>query len=260
MKNLFIFASLIFSLFQITARAQAPTCSPLVPFYSVDLRGNPTGTWISPGHSRADHCCSATGNDRCTSFEIYLDTGAAMVSFEIASGAIPSGSMYYQINCGPQIAVGQPICIAGPGPHYLTFCKPGNNNNTYRVTSIAKPTFPPPDTVRIGCSSPVAVLGMVESSVTWNSIFPGAPGAYNSYLSCTMNCDTALYTPASNAPPMVEYLVCGTPTATSCGYVAVCDTVRIYNQQALTGSVTPNPAGFCQGGPGVNLTASASGD
>lgn len=257
-KYLFSLAVLYVS-FGVELKAQAPTCSPTVPFYTVDLRGNPTGSWISPGHVRNSNCCGTVSPDRCTSFEIYVDSGAAMISFEIASGAIPPGSMFYQINCGPQIPVGQPICITGEGPHYLTFCKPGNNQNTYKVTSIAKPTFPPDDTTRIGCAHPIPILGMVESSVTWNSIFPGAPGAYNSFLNCLNGCDTALYTPDSLAPPMVEYLVCGLPTATTCGYIYVCDTVRIYNQQPLQGLAFPNPGYFCQGGPGVSLTASATG-
>lgn len=260
MRNFYpLLFSFIFLFAGTRIQAQAPTCDPSVPFYQVNLTGNPAGTWVSPVHSRNGNCCSTTSPDRCTSFEILVDTGAAMISFEIASGAIPPGSMFYQIGCGPQVAVGQPICITGPGPHFLTFCKPGNNTNTYRVTSIPKPTFPKNDTARIGCSLPLRVLGMVETSVTWNSIFPGAPGAYNTYLNCTSGCDTVIYTPASNAPAFVDYLICGTPIATQCGYVAVCDTVRIYNFNALTGSVTPDPATFCQGGPGVTVTGSASG-
>src|SRR5574337_102716 len=242
-----------------TANSQVATCDPSVPFYSVNLTGQPAGTWVSPVHSREGNCCGTHSPDRCTSFEIILDTGAAMIEFEIASGAIPPGSMFYQINCGPQTPVGQPICITGAGPHYLTFCKPGSNLNTYRVRSIAKPHFPPPDTVRIGCAHPIPILGMNESSVTWNSVFPGSPGAYNSYLGCTSGCDTAIYTPATTAPPVVKYLVCGTPTATLCGYVAVCDTVILYNVAPLSASVTPNPGRFCQGGPGVTLNATASG-
>ncbi len=242
-----------------TLNAQAPTCDPSVPFHLVDLTGYPAGTWTSPVHSRDGNCCGTTNPDRCTSFEIILDTGAAMISFEIASGAVPPGSMFYQVACGPQVPVGQPICIVGAGPHYLTFCKPGNNTNTYRVTSIPKPTFPKDDTARIGCSLPINVLGLLDNSITWNSVFPGAPGDYNSYLDCTSNCDSVLYTPASNAPAFVDYVICGTPIATACGYVALCDTVRIYNFAALSGSVAPSPATFCQGGPGVLLTGTASG-
>ncbi|MGZ3862130.1 MAG: T9SS type B sorting domain-containing protein [Bacteroidia bacterium] len=239
--------------------AQVPTCGLNVPFYQVNLSGHPDSIWYSPGHSRNGNCCGTTSPDRCTSFEIILDTGAAMVNFNIASGAIPPGSMFYQIGCGPQVAVGQPICIVGAGPHHLTFCKPGNNQNTYFVQSIPKPTFPKPQHVRIGCSQVIKVLGLDTPSVTWTSVYPGTTGQYNSYLSCTNGCVSPLYTPATNAPAYVDYKICGTPIATSCGYVALCDTVRIYNESVLTGTVTPDPAGFCASGSGVLLTANASG-
>ncbi|MGZ3903764.1 MAG: hypothetical protein ACXVC6_08720, partial [Bacteroidia bacterium] len=239
--------------------AQVPTCDPSVPFYQVNLTGRPDSIWYSPGHSRNGNCCSTVSPDRCTSFEVILDTGAAMINFNIASGAIPTGSMFYQINCGPKVAVGHPICIVGAGPHHVTFCKPGNNQNTYFIQSIPKPTFPKPQHVRIGCYQTIKVLGLDTPSVTWTSVYPGTPGQYNSYLSCTAGCVNPVYTPATNAPAYVDYKICGTPIATACGYVALCDTVRIYNESVLTATVNPNPAGFCASGSGVILTATASG-
>jgi gliding motility-associated-like protein len=239
--------------------SQVPTCGTDVPFYQINLSGHPDSIWYSPGHSRNGNCCGTTSPTRCTSFEIILDTGAAMINFNIASGAIPTGVMFYQIGCGPQIPVGQPICIIGAGPHHLTFCKPGNNQNTYFVQSIPKPTFPKAQHVRIGCHQTIKVMGLDTPSVTWTSVYPGTIGQYNSYLSCTNGCLTPVYTPASNAPAYVDYKVCGTPIATACGYVALCDTVRIYNEPELTGTVTPNPAGFCASGSGVLLTATPGG-
>lgn len=240
--------------------AQVPTCDANVPYFYVNLTGQPEGQWTSPTHSRQGSCCGSS--TRCTSFEVLLDSNAAMVEvgFDLVndpSQALPGGSLYYQINCGPEISVGTPICITGVGPHHITFCKPGNNTNTYYVRSIAKPVFPPNDTVRIGCSHPLNVLGMETGSVTWQSISPGIPGQYNSFLSCT-NCANPLYTPIVGAPAFIDYKICGNPIADECGYVSVCDTVRIYNISALTGSVTPNPGIFCAGGS-VLLTASAAG-
>lgn len=240
-------------------RAQIPTCDPSVPFYQVNLSGSPDSIWFSPGHARDGNCCGTVSPDRCTSFEVILDTGAAMINFNIASGAIPTGSMFYQIGCGPPTPVGQPICIVGPGPHHVTFCKPGNNQNTYMIQSIPKPTIPKPQHVRIGCEQNIKVLGLDTNSVTWNSVYPGTPGQYNAYLSCTSACTNPLYTPATNAPAYIIYEICGTPIATACGYVAFCDTFRVYNHPALTATVSPNPAGFCASGTGVVLTASASG-
>ena len=243
----------------VSANAQVPTCDPNVPFYQVNLSGHPDSTWYSPGHSRDGHCCGTSGSDNCTSFEVIVDTGAAMINFNIASGAMPTGAMFYQVNCGPQVAVGQPICIVGPGPHHVTFCKPGNNQNTYLIQSIPKPYFPPVQHVRIGCSQVISVVGFDPATVTWNSIYPGTSGQYNSYLSCTSGCISPLYIPASNAPAYVDYLICGMPIANECGYGAACDTVRIYNEPVLSGSVTPNPAGFCINGSGVLLTVTGIG-
>jgi gliding motility-associated-like protein len=240
-------------------KGQVPTCDPTVPFYQVNLAGQPGGIWYSPGHVRQGNCCGTSSPDRCTSFEITLDTLAAMINFNIASGAVPTGAMFYQIGCGPQIPVGQPICIVGPGPHRLTFCKPGNNQNTYFVQSIAQPFIPSPQYVRIGCSKQINVLGLDTASVVWNSIAPGLPGQYNSYLSCTNGCVNPTYTPPTNAPAYVDYVVCGTPLATICGYTPMCDTVRIYNQTPLSVTVNPNPASFCASGTGVTLTATGSG-
>jgi large repetitive protein len=242
-------------------KAQLPSCEATVPFQNVDLRGKPNGTFLSKSHSRTGHCCGTTGSDECTSFEILLDTAAVAINFEIASGAIPTGVMYYQIECGPQVPVGQPICITGPGPHRVTFCKPGSNQNVYRITSISYPLFPKDDTLRVGCSKVFNIQAIEPSSVSWISISPGAPGQYNKYLSCT-DCVSPRFTPDASAPAVIKYKMCGFPVADECGFnTPTCDTVAFTTVGALTGTATPNPATFCNigSGKGVNLTGSASG-
>ena len=256
-KRIYFYAVIIFTLIQ--SKAQVTGCGSNVPFFQVNLVGQPSGIWYSPSHLRQGNCCGTQSPDRCTSFEILLDSNAAMINFDIASGAIPTGAMFYQINCGPQIPVGQPICVTGPGPHYLTFCKPGNNQNTYMVQSIPKPLIPSPQHVRLDCSKKLKVFGLDSSTVTWNSIYPGASGQYNNFLSCTSGCTEPVYTSSSQAPPFVDYKVCGIPIATTCGYVAMCDTVRIYNVDPISVDYSPNPAEFCAGSSGITITANASG-
>ncbi|MGE0562749.1 MAG: SprB repeat-containing protein [Flavobacteriales bacterium] len=249
----FYFASLSFKL-----SAQLPSCDGTVPFYSVNLTGQPAGSWLSPQHKRDGSCCGQPAN--CTSFEVTLDSNAAALSFQFYSGAVPTGSLSYQINCGPSVPVGQPICISGVGPHRITFCKPGSNTNEYLITSIAKPTFPQDDSTRNGCSKKIEVLGLDTSTVTWQSIYPGAPGNYDNLLSCTSNCTETYFTPQITSPPYIDYVVCGFPQADECGYVlTLCDTFRIYTMGGLTGGITPNPAGFCQLGPGSGVTLTAQG-
>src|SRR5688572_24899432 len=121
----------VFFLLATQLSIHAQNCDSITPVFNVDLSGQPNGTWISPSVVRTGKCCGVTGSEECLQFNLTLDTGANAISFNIYSGAIPGGSMFYQINCGPQIAVGQPVCLNGPGPHIITFCKPGNNANEY---------------------------------------------------------------------------------------------------------------------------------
>src|SRR5688572_23720822 len=107
--------------------SSAQMCDPAVPVFTVDLTGSPNGTWTSPLVYRTGLCCTASGSDVCVQFIITLDSGANGISFDIISGAVPGGALYYQINCGLPSPLGSPICLSGVGPHVLTFCKPGNN-------------------------------------------------------------------------------------------------------------------------------------
>lgn len=248
-----IFASL-FILF--TQNAWSQTCSG-APSFNVNLVGQPAGVWLSPDHSRGGSCCSS---NNCTSFNVVLDTGAAMINLEILSGAIPTGSLFYKINCGPPIAVGAPICVNGQYTFTITFCKPGNNPNVYKITSIAKPTLPPnPLTVRLGCVNTLTTLGFVPGTVTWNSIAPGNSGDYNYLLSST-NSTAPNYTPHAGLPGIIDYRVCGTPQNSICPGASgtFCDTFRIINVGPITGTVTPTNPGFCAGG-NVSITAAAGG-
>lgn len=254
---LVLFAFFLITSFNNDLNAQ---CGPTVPSFTVDLTGTPDSVWQSPPVVRTGNCCGTTSPDRCVEFIITLDPAAVAINFQITGGAIPPGALFYQINCGPQITAGQSVCITGVGPHVITFCKPGNNDNQYSITSIPQPIFPPGGTVREGCTKQLEVLGLVENTITWNSIFPGGSGAYNSYLSCTANCATPNFTPGAGAPPYIDYRVCGFPIASGCGFnFTVCDTIRVYTATALTGSVTPNPATYCPTSPGINLTALAGG-
>lgn len=248
----------IFILISNFSFSQNPACGGSVPYFIVDLTGSPAGVWSSPNISRNDQCCGAPNSDQCISFDVILDPNAAGIQIDMV-GADPAGSLYYSINCTGSYPGGTIKCISGVGPHRITFCKPGNNKNIYTVTSISRPLFPPDQHVRIGCSKNLTTLGIVSSSTNWQSVYPGVPGAYNSYLSC-INCASPDYTPAANAPAYIDYYVCGFPQASLCGYnLTVCDTVRIYNDPQLSGIVTPNPATFCNIGSGSGVTLTATG-
>lgn len=253
----FLLAGLLYAT---SSSAQIPNCTNTVPTYNIDFTGNPGGSWFSPPLVRAGNCCGTTSPDRCLHFAITIDSNTVAVNFEIASGAVPPGALFYQIDCGTQTQVGQYLCISGTGVHHLTFCKPGNNTNTYKVSSIPRPLFPFDDTLRVGCSQNISVLGLVSNTITFNSIFPGAPGAYNSYLSCASGCPSPLFTPQTGSPAYIEYQICGFPQASGCGYnTTVCDTVRMYVYPELIATVSPTPASYCPSASGVTLNSSVTG-
>lgn len=249
---------LILSLFFFSAGAQAQICDPGVPSFTVDLSTNPDSNWVSPPTIRDEHCCGATNPDRCVQFVLTLAPTAAGISFNIASGAVPPGALFFQINCGPPTPVGQPICLDGPGPHIITFCKPGNNENTYSISSFGEPDEPDDIIINDGCIGSLAVHGFNESTLVWNSIFPGAPGAYNSYLSCSTACDSTTVTAQAGYPPYVDYQVCGLPFG-DCAITPVCRTVRVTFNPTLFASIVPVNPTVCFGASGTTITAVGSG-
>jgi hypothetical protein len=231
---------LIFHLFFISSVFFAQ-CGPTVPGFTVNLTGNPSATWTSPLVQRNGNCCGTSAPDKCVNFIITLDPAAVGINFNIIAGAIPGGALFYQINCGPPQALGSPICLNGPGPHLLTFCKPGNNQNVYQISSIPPAIGGTNIVVNDGCIDTLHATGFNPATVTWNSVFPGAPGTYNSLLSCSAGCLNPIVTGSGTLPPYIDYVVCGQP-ASLCNFATACDTVRVTFNPTLSVSIAPlNP-------------------
>jgi PKD repeat protein len=233
-------------------------CNPGVPSFNVNLTGNPDSVWNSPPVVRNDNCCGTTNPDRCVRFEVILDPLAVGISFNIVEGAIPPGALFYQVNCGPPQALGSAICLEGVGPHIITFCKPGNNNNVYQITSIPAAVGGTNVTINDGCTGPISATGFVQSTVTWTSVFPGAPGTYNNYLSCTSGCLNPTVTASGTPPTYVDYMVCGQPLA-NCNFQTICDTVRVTFNPTLNVTIVPINPTICFGQTSTTLTAIGSG-
>lgn len=238
--------------------AQTPYCNAGVPTFTVNLTGSPMGGWTSPVIGRNDYCCTATGNDACIQFIITLDPMSTGILFNIASGAVPPGALYYQINCGPPAQVGTAICLTGVGPHYLTFCKPGGNSNTYSIQALAQPTAGPNITINQGCSALMYCSGFDDTTITWTSIYPGNQGQYDNYLSCNQGCDTVLVTPSGFTPPYVDYMVCGASLG-GCGTTPTCDTLRVTFNPPMIASIIPVNPTVCFGQTGTTISANVSG-
>jgi gliding motility-associated-like protein len=237
------------------SRAQ---CGSGTPSFTANLTATPNGTWISPPVVRNDTCCGWTGTDVCIKFTIFLNPGSMGINFGIASGAAPGGALFYSINCGPPISIGTPICLSGTGPHILTFCKPGNNQNTYSISAIPAPVVPDSITVRDGCTQTLSVSGFSVPTITWSSVNPAPVGAYNSYLSCTAGCATVTVTPTGTPPPFVDYVVGGFGQS-PCQAAYFQDTVRIYFYSNLIATINPTLSTICFGSTNTVLTVSASG-
>ena len=228
---------------------QSTVCDSITPSFFVDLSGVPDSNYISPSVVREGVCCGLTITappPRCIEFEVILDTGAVGLAFDIYSGAEPPGALFYQVNCGPLIPIGDTICLDGVGPHTLTFCKPGANQNEYTLKSIPGTVQSSPNATRAGCDTEVTVSGLIKSSIQWRDI-TSPTQEYQAYLSCDTGCDTVYVTTPVNAPLFVDYEVCGTPLANFCNdsLPEMCDTVRVMISPPLIININPDPAVIC---------------
>lgn len=103
-------------------RINAQYCGPNVPTFNVNLTGNPNGSWISPNTLRNDNCCGSTNPDVCVQFIVTLDPQSQGIMFNVFSGAMPPGALYYQINCGPPYSrrsTDLPVRCRAPYAHIL---------------------------------------------------------------------------------------------------------------------------------------------
>lgn len=235
---------------------QARICPNNVPVQIANLTGSPDSVWVGASVSRDNQCCGVSNPDRCIEFIVTLDPGAQGIKLDIASGGQPPGALFYQVNCGTPVPIGTEICLNGVGPHNVTFCKPGNNPNAYRITSIAKPSVSPPTVVSDGCTGVISATGYIQSTITWRSV-PNNP-IHDAYLSATSGQDTVTATFAPGAPAFVDYEVCGTPTGGCVGSI-ICDTVRVFFVSTLAADIQPKNGTICFGSVGTTLTANGVG-
>ncbi|MES2620413.1 MAG: Ig-like domain-containing protein [Bacteroidota bacterium] len=211
-------------------RSKAQVCTG-APIFQFDFVTNPVSDTTFGNVQRGGTCCpSLAGADaNCINLILRVGPNLAGAQIDIISGAGATGSFFASSDCGtPQQAAGQPFCLNNSPTNIdtvnVTFCKPGANLNVYRITTVNRPTFPR-DTVALGCSDTMKVLGM--TGVTWTSVFPGAVGQYNSLLSST-SVQQPVFTPTATTPALVRYRVCGTVTLSTCiGVNSICDTVNV---------------------------------
>ncbi|MES2781117.1 MAG: SprB repeat-containing protein, partial [Bacteroidota bacterium] len=233
----------------------AQPCSG-APSFTIDLSGSPDSTWTSSSIARSGDCCGSSNPDRCIEFNLTLDSLSSGIKLDIPSGALPGGALFYQIGCGVSYQVGVEICLSGPGPHRITFCKPGNNTNVYQIKAIPKPDIRGKLLITQACIGFLQTTGLVDTSISWESV-PNNP-TYNSYLSCLHGCDSVSIIPTGSYPPTVTYRVCGLVQG-GCVGTTFCDTATVHFVTDIDVDIQPKNATVCFGGTNTTLTANAIG-
>ena len=245
-------------------------CTGDTPYITVDLSADPSMTIETIAVIRDGSCCNGA-DENCVEFTIFLHPDAEGILFDVASGANPGGALDYQLNCGPITASGsEPICLDGEGPHHISFCKPGSNQNTYEITSVPGPTTSEDVIAADGCTDTLFVSGLDPESITWNSIAPGGYGNYNHLLSDEdqtetgitgvgfTGYETVLVTPDTNSPTEIQYEVCGEGLG-SCSSNTFCDTITVTIVPDLTAEINPQVPSICFGGSEAELLANVTG-
>ncbi len=252
-RYLLLLAATVFTSFYSAAQC---ACDATITEYNVDLTSTTDSIW-TVSSTRNGHCCGATGSTKCIRFNITLNPGTTELGFDVANPSPPGGA-FYQVDCGTQYSLGTPLCVTGMTSFCITFCKSGGDSPTYTINASKTFSASPDVTIQNTCATDIFVDGLQESSIVWNSIFPGNSGDYNSYLSCTAGCDTTTVTPpATGYPPYIDFEVTGTPTGCSAG--ASRDTVRVYIVDGLVADITPDSAAVCFGASTATLTATGTG-
>ncbi|HEX3168037.1 MAG TPA: gliding motility-associated C-terminal domain-containing protein [Chitinophagaceae bacterium] len=226
----------------------AQACTAIT--YNVDLSAS-VDTSVIIQSTRNGDCCGGTN---CIRFDLIINPACSYVNFTVQNPAPPGNAAYYQVNCGPQTSLGTPICVVGQTQVSITFCKPGNDNPIYTITAAGAFQGSGDITVREGCTGSMSVSGLTPATINWTSIYPGAQGAYDSYLSCSSGCTSTNVTPLQGAPAYIDYKVSGFRL---CGPI-VNDTIRVYTTPQIAVTVSPNNSTICAGSS-TTLTATASG-
>ncbi len=255
MKAPYLFIILNILLFKSVNTFAQSQCNSSTPKFTVNLSTKADSIWLSSSVGRAGACCS--GGTNCVEFIVTLSPNAEAVVLEIASGAQPSGSLSYTVNCGTPTAIGQKFCVTGQGPHSITFCKSGGNDNVYRIRSIPKPLVTANFTTRVGCNSKISAQGFQESTIQWKAITNGT--AYQSTIQCALACDTTIIVTPNNPPAYIDYEVSGTPQG-ACSGVFARDTVRVSFVGSISSSISPSSnVTLCKGITTTTLVANAVG-
>ncbi|MBI5219320.1 MAG: hypothetical protein HY958_10360, partial [Bacteroidia bacterium] len=206
---------------------------------------------------RSGYCCSAPSGEECIKFVVTVNPRTEEISFDVTNPG-PNGGAFYKIDCGTSHSLRDTVCADGMTNFCITYCKNGGDKPIYWIKAGRRTSISDDVTLHPGCVDSLHAMGYVN--VTWNSVSPGATGAYNGYLSSTALADVSVTAP--NPIPgglsYVDYQVSG--TATGCASGTTLDTVRVnFLTSTLSVAISPAEPAICADGDPVTLTANVSG-
>ena len=231
--------------------AQCPVNDGTSEVVTVNLSAKKDTSWSLKSKREGTACISTNppdANSRCIRFNVTLNPGADILVFD--TDKEPQSS-FYSINCGPLIKIGESVCVTGLTTVCISFCKPGNEPNTYTITTASVIKASGDLLLRQNCSGTMTVSG--ATTATWRSIFPGSAGTYNNYLN-TLTGTSVTVTPQTGAPTEIRYEV----TASGSCVVGRKDTVSVFTVPPMTVAINPVTPAICNGAS-VTLTGSVSG-
>lgn len=243
---------LLFLLIISEAKLMAQCGTGTSDIYTVDFSSAKDTTHSIDAARGGTACVGTAGSEtNCVRFNVILNPGSDLLNF--STNQI-TGASFYSIDCGPLIPIGTPACITGKTSVCISFCKPGSNLVTYTLTASSTIKGSEDLLLRQNCSGTLSVTGVTATTVNWTSVYPGAAGAYNNYLSAVTGATSITVTPQTGAPEYIDYEVSGTGTCTGLRR----DTIRVYTVAPMTVSVTPANPTICSG-TSVQLTTTVTG-
>jgi hypothetical protein len=236
----------------ITDKGNCSVCVNNSSFHVIDFLGDPNAT-TQITDRRTDKCCDTElpGNVQCIAFNIRLDNDAVGVEVLVNGGA--PDFKEWKIDCDSINVSGGIVCIEGGGFHLFTFCKQGNNPNTYTFNSVPGAVVSEDINARVQCGNLLSVEGNI-SNPRWHSVWPGTYGQYDKYLwnsTQTVNYDTTSYSPLfvpdADAPPVIHYQVCGDLGTSICdGLTYDCAVVEAHVRDSIDIQFNINPDVVCE--------------
>lgn len=111
--------------------------------FTANLTSNPTASWTNSAFfSPSGQCCGVSPGTQCFSYVVTLHPSANAVAINLTRQGGTWGQIEYYVNCIKYGTVeeNQPlvVCLNGPGPHTITFCRTGVTSPTFSATLVGQ--------------------------------------------------------------------------------------------------------------------------